>query len=180
MRPLFSPFNMICLLLLALSYLAYREVRRTPPPPKVPELQRKTQNVSAKLYFSTPNMDGYRTEQRQLAVAQNLPSQLAQAALAAWVKGPSAGGLAVVPPDSEVPKVWLRGDHFLVDLPASYTRLNYGTTGEQMVLCTITQTLLSQRGTDVKFLLAGKDTTTLLGHLDLQSPYTRAECNLGG
>ncbi|WP_045233632.1 GerMN domain-containing protein, partial [Deinococcus pimensis] len=69
--------------------------------------------------------------------------------------------------------------HFFVDLPESYTRLNYGASGEQMIVCTITQTLLGVPGArDVTFLVGGRNAETLLGHFDLSVPYTKDDCKL--
>ena len=58
-----------------------------------------------------------------------------------------------------------------------YKAYNYGVSGERMLLCSLTRTLLEQRGKDVMFLLAGKNVGTLLGHADLHAPYAREDCS---
>ena len=181
LRALFSPFNVIALIVLGLVYGADRWVRRPPTPPTPPELRQTLKTVSVNLYFATPDMGAYFTQPREVEVQDNLPQEVGQAALKAWTAGPrdaSGKGLAVVPAGSPAPRLWTRGAHYYVDLPSSYTTLNYGATGERMLLCSLTQTLLAVRGQDVRFLVNGQDATTLLGHMDLRAPYTRADCDL--
>lgn len=181
LRALLSPFNVIAALLALLAYGASLWVQRPLAVPSPPEVRQSLSTVSVNLFFATPEMDAYFKQARSLEVHDNLPQQLAQASLKAWVEGPQdAGGrgLAVVPAGSEVPRVWSRGQHYIVDLPQSYSALNYGASGERMLLCSITQTLLAVRGQDVQFLVGGKAASTLLGHMDLRTPYTRADCEL--
>ncbi|WP_407570996.1 GerMN domain-containing protein [Deinococcus altitudinis] len=184
MRPLFSVFNVLALVLLGLSALAYRMVQEPPAAPKAPQLLLAGQkNVQVTLYFSDSQVRRYVRQVRSVAVSQDDPVVLAQATLKGWVAGPEASGnttngsaLAVVPRDSAVPTVMLRGEHFVVNLPGSYAALNYGVAGERMLLCSLTRTLLEQRGKDVMFLVSGKNADTLLGHADLHAPYAREDC----
>ena len=182
MRPLFSVFNVLALVLLSLSALAYRVVQEPPAAPRAPQLPLAGQkSVQVTLYFSDSQVRRYVRQVRQVMVAQDDPVVLAQAALKGWTAGPAAssgGGttLAVVPRDAAVPTVMLRGEHFVVNLPSSYAALNYGVAGERMLLCSLARTLLEQRGKDVMFLLGGKNADTLLGHADLHAPYAREDC----
>lgn len=183
-RPLFSVFNVLALVLLGLALLAFRAVQQPPATPEAPLLaQTGQQNIRVTLYFSDAQVRGYVRQTREVAVSQNDPVALAQAALNGWAAGPTAPGgavqtpLAAVPRGSAVPTVMLRGDHFVVNLPASYAQLNYGVSGERMLLCSLTRTLLEQRGKDVMFLVAGKNADTLLGHADLHAPYAREDCS---
>jgi hypothetical protein len=180
-RKLLTPFNVITLLLLAAAAWAYSVVGRDEPLPEVPTYgagaERRT--VQATLYFSDPQLAGYQTEKRAVTVERDSVAAVAQAALGALAEGPTSGGLRVLPKNEAVPSVWVRNDHFFVDLPESYTRLNYGASGEQMVVCTIVQTLLDLRGArDVSFLLGGRNAETLLGHFDLGAAYTKDDCKL--
>lgn len=179
MRPLFSVFNVASLLLLGLAALALRLVQQPPPTPTPPSLRlAEKRQLPVTLYFSDSQVQRYVRQKRELSVTQSDPLAAAQAVVAAWAAGPAAGGgaVAVVPARAPVPRVWLRGDHFVVNLPASYAGLNYGTSGEHMLLCSLTRTLLEQRGKDVTFLLSGRNVQTLLGHADLRTPYTREDC----
>lgn len=180
MRRLLSPFNVICLLLLLLAWAAWTQVERPPPQPQAPAFTQSGggQEVKLTLYFSDAQVQGYDTEQRTVRLTRDGPLATAQAALAALASGPRGGGLRALPP-GEAPQVWLRGDHAVVNLPAAYAKLNYGTSGEQMLLCTVVNTLTGAGlARDVSFLVAGKNVDTLLGHLDLQGAYTRDDCKL--
>lgn len=180
MRPLFSVFNVLSLALLGLSSLAYRVVQQPPPTPKAPRLELASQQkVRVTLYFSDSKVQGYVKQSREVQVSENNPLDLAQAAVKGWTAGPSTpnqGAVAAVPKGSAAPGVWLRGEHFVVDLPANYTRFNYGVSGERMLLCSLARTLLEQRGKDVMFLIGGRNADTLLGHADLRAPYAREDC----
>ncbi|WP_424949207.1 GerMN domain-containing protein [Deinococcus sp.] len=178
MRPLFSIFNVLGLVLLGLSALAYRVVQEPPAAPKAPLLELAAQqSVPVTLFFSDVQVRGYVKQLRDVQVTQNDPVQLAQAAIRSWAAGPlKSGAVAAVPKGSAAPMVMLRGEHFVVDLPASYAALNYGVAGERMLLCSLTRTLLEQRGKDVMFLVNGKNADTLLGHADLHAPYAREDC----
>lgn len=183
-RPLFSVFNVLALVLLGLSAFFYRLVQQPPATPRAPLLaQTGQQNVKVTLYFSDAQVRGYVRQTREVVARQAGAVALAQAALNGWAAGPSVPegaaqkSLAAVPRGSAVPTVMLRGEHFVVNLPASYAQLNYGVSGERMLLCSLTRTLLEQRGKDVMFLLAGKNADTLLGHADLHAPYAREDCS---
>ncbi len=181
LRALLSPFNVIALIVLALVYGADKVVKRPPVVAAPPEVRQTLKQAKVSVYYVTPDMSAYFTQPREVDVQDNLPQEVGQASVRAWVAGPqgaSGKALAVVPADSDVPRVWARGEHYYVDLPQSYTNLNYGATGERMLLCSLTQTLLAVRGQDVRFLVNGQDATTLLGHMDLRSPYTKADCDL--
>lgn len=180
MKRVLTPFNILSLLLLALSAFAFLRVQDPPPPPELPKYGDNTQQtqVNVTLYFSDAAAQGFRTEQRALQVARNTPQSVAQAALAALVAGPKeASALRALPEGAELPQVWARGEHFFVNFPPSYAQLNYGTSGENMLICSVANTLLDLRGArDVTFLVGGKNVETLLGHLDLRDPYTKADC----
>ncbi|WP_425147476.1 GerMN domain-containing protein [Deinococcus sp.] len=178
MRPLFSVFNVVALLLLALCALAYKLVQLPPAAPTPPKLQlAQTSAVPVALYFGDSQVRTLIRQTRSVQVVQKTPVTMAQSALAAWAAGPAGGGaVAAVPKGSAVPTVWIHGEHFVVDLPASYSSLNYGASGERMLLCSLVRTLLEQRGKDVMFLVNAKNVPTLLGHADLHAPYAREDC----
>ena len=181
LRPLFSVFNVLALALLGLSSLAYQVVQQPPPTPRPPRLAlAEQQSVQVVIYFSDAKVQNYVQQAREVKVTQDDPVELAQAALNAWAGGPlspARGAVAVLPKGSEVPTVWLRGDHFVVNLPASYSKLNYGVSGERMLLCSLVRTLLEQRGKDVMFLVGAQNSESLLGHADLHAPYAREDCS---
>lgn len=177
MRRLFSLFNVVSAALLAAAAYAYQEVQRAPEVPAPPRLEQVEQRgVKVKVYFTDTQVQRLKPETRTVQVTQENPSALAQAALNMWAKGPqTSGSLRLVPQGTPAPKVWVRGGHYYVNLPAAYGKLRYGTSGERMLLCTLSRTLLETRGQDVTFLVDGKNVDTL-GHLDVREPYTRQDC----
>jgi hypothetical protein len=176
-RRLFSLFNVLSAALLVVAALAVQAVQRPPTPPKAPTLQVAERTpMKVKVYFTDPQVQALKAESRTVQVAQSNPRAVAQAALNLWAAGPSASGLLpVVPGGKAAPKVYLRGPHYYVDLPAEYAALRYGTSGTRMLLCTLTRTLLETRGEDVTFVLDGQPVETL-GQIDLREPFTRQDC----
>ena len=177
MRRLFSLFNVVSAALLAAASFAYQEVQRPPETPRAPALElAERRGVQVKVYFTDAQVQTLKPESRTVQVVQENPSAVSQAALNVWAQGPTASGsLPVVPKGTPAPRVYLRGAHYYVNLPDAYLRLKYGTSGERMLLCTLTRTLLEARGQDVTFLVGGQNVDTL-GRLDLREPYTRQDC----
>jgi len=177
MRRLFSLFNVLALLALAAAAYAYQVVQRPaelPTPPKLELLERH--GVKLKVYYSDQQVKTLKPVDRTVQVVEENPTSLAQAALNAWAQGPQQGeALAVVPAGTDAPRVYVRGKHYYVDLLPAYGKLNYGSSGEWMLVCTMTRTLLERGGDDVSFLLGGKTVDTL-GHIDLRRAFTRADC----
>ncbi|EYB68361.1 hypothetical protein DEIPH_ctg025orf0244 [Deinococcus phoenicis] len=177
MRRLFSLFNVVTAALLAAAAYAYQEVQRPPATPTPPKLElEERHDVKVKVYFTDTQVQSLKPETRTVQVTEENPTTLGQAALNVWASGPSASGaLRLVPEGTAAPKLWIRGQHYYVNLPAAYQKLRYGTSGERMLLCTLTRTLLDTRGQDVTFLVEGQNVDTL-GHLDVREPYTRQDC----
>ncbi len=178
LRIIFTPMNIIGLLLLLAASYAKQFVSQPPPQPPAPRLQlEEVQPQKMVIYFSDKDVTSYVKETRNVNVEGQTPGKLAQAATATWVKGPQqANALRVVPAGSVTPQVWLRGQHYIVNLPGSYAKLNYGLSGEHMIICSLTRTLLERSGQDVSFLVGGKNVPTLLGHLNISRAYTKADC----
>lgn len=178
MKRLFTPINLLGLLLLIGSLVLRNSVSQPPSSPKPPELQLEVvQPITVTLYFSNDKVDSFVAEDRSVDVEGKSPGKVAQAELVAWARGPLKGkGLRVIPQGSAVPDVWVRGPHFYVNLPASYGQFNYGVSGERMILCSLTRTLLDKTGKDVLFLVGGQSAATLLGHMDLMRPYVKTDC----
>lgn len=179
MRRLFSLFNVLSLLLLAAAAYAYQVVQRPPEPPKPPKLELlERHGVPVKVYYSDLQVKSLKMLTRTAQVVEENPTSLAQAALNVWAQGPgkeNTDALPVVPAGTDAPRVYVRGKHYYVDLLPAYTKLGYGSSGERMLLCTITRTLLEPGGDDVTFLVNGKMAETI-GHIDLTRAFTRADC----
>lgn len=179
LRRLLSLFNVLALLALVAAAYAYQAVQRPPELPEAPKLElAERHGVKLKVYYSDAQVQSMRAVERTMQVVEENPTSLAQAALNAWAQGPgTAGGgvLAVVPSGTDAPRVYVRGPHYYVDLQPAYTRLNYGSSGERMLICTLTRTLLERGGRDVTFMVNGKMVETL-GHIDLREPFERQDC----
>lgn len=177
MKRLFSLFNVIGAALFALSLFALQAVQKVPPSPPAPQINLIERSpMQVKVYFTGPEVEKMVVETHTIQIAQKTPGAIAQAALNVWAAGPSVkGNIGALPKGTVSPKVYVRGTHYYVDLPASYTKLRYGTSGERMLLCTITRTMLDKQGEDVTFLVNGQNTDAL-GHLDLREPFTRTDC----
>lgn len=177
MKHLFSLFNVVSAGLLFVAVMAWQAVQRPPVTPDAPTLQLAQRTaVPVKVYFTDAQVQRLVPESRTVQITQRNPAAVAQAALGVWAAGPSqAGHLGAVPKGTPPPKVYVRGLHYFVDLPASYAQLRYGTSGTRMLLCTITRTLLDTRGQDVSFVLNGQVVETL-GQIDLREPFTRQDC----
>ena len=179
LRKLFSLFNVLALLVLVAAALAFNVVQRPAPLPELPKLElTEVHPVKMKVYYTDNQVQSIKGIDRTVNVTEETASALAQAATNAWAQGPGGTGedtLAVVPAGTAAPKVYLRGPHYYVDLPAAYAGLRYGPSGERMLLCTLTRTLLDTRGDDVTFVLNGEPVDTL-GQIDLRNPFTRQDC----
>ncbi|WP_309571170.1 GerMN domain-containing protein [Deinococcus sp.] len=177
MRRLLSLFNVLSAALLVVAILASQAVQRVPAAPAAPKLQLAERTaLSLKVYFTDAQVQRLIAETRTVQVTQRTPSAVAQATLRVWAAGPAqTGHLGAVPRGTAPPKVYVRGLHYYVDLPAAYGNLRYGSSGERMLLCTITRTLLDTRGQDVSFVLNGQPVETL-GHMDLREPFTHQDC----
>ena len=179
MKHLFSFFNVLSAILLALAVAAIGWVNRPPPTPEVPNyVLSERQPVEVQVYYLDPGGQKLVAEKRNVPVVQGdqNPQGIAEAALAVWNQGPSDGKLkSAVPADLPVPKVWLRSDNYFVSLPEEYRNLGYSVSGEYLMLCSVTRTLLEKQGLDVTFLVNGKNVPTI-GHMDLRQPLTRQDC----
>lgn len=173
-----SLFNVLSLLLMIGAYILLQQVQRPPPIPELPQLElAKKHKIKMKIYYSDSEVQNPKLVERDVDVTEEDAVSLAQAALKAWAAGPPAtdGIMPVVPVGTAAPQVFLRAPHFFVNLPAEYANLKYGTSGERMLICSITRTLLEQRGETVTFLVSGKNVDTL-NHLDLRKAFTRKDC----
>ncbi|MCS7068391.1 MAG: GerMN domain-containing protein [Meiothermus sp.] len=125
-----------------------------------------------KLHFAKDTGDGLLVEERTVQIAEG--EYVLGRVMDELVRGPQVPGAApLVPAGTPAPTVFLRDSTALVDFPAAYGRLNYGTAGELALIYGITNTLLEFKEVQqVKFLLEGKEVESL-GHLSLLDPFKR-------
>ncbi|GIW31978.1 MAG: hypothetical protein KatS3mg071_2152 [Meiothermus sp.] len=126
-----------------------------------------------RLHFAKDTGDGLVVEERTIQVAEG--EYTLGRVMQELVRGPQIPGAApLVPAGTPAPTVFLRDGTALVDLPAAYARLGYGTAGETALIYGIASTLLEFREVEqVKFLLEGREVESL-GHLSLLDPFKRA------
>ena len=176
---LFSFFNVLAAALVVAMLGVLGWVNRPPAAPKAPAYVLSERSpVEVQVYYLSAGGEKLVSEKRNVPVVQGdqNPQGVAEAALNVWNQGPTAPELkAAVPGDLPVPRVWLRGDNYFVSLPGEYRKLDYSVSGEYLMLCSITRTLLENRGLDVTFLVDNKDVTTI-GHMDLRQPLSRQDC----
>lgn len=127
---------------------------------------------TVRLHFAKDTQDGLVVEERTVQIAEG--EYTLGRVLEELLRGPQMPGAApLVPAGTPAPTVFLRDNIALVDLPAAYGRLNYGTAGEMALIYGITNTLLEFKEVQqVKFLLEGKEVESL-GHLSLLDPFKR-------
>ncbi|GIW27790.1 MAG: hypothetical protein KatS3mg070_1153 [Meiothermus sp.] len=126
-----------------------------------------------RLHFAKDTGDGLVVEERTIQVVEG--EYTMGRVLEELVRGPQVPGAApLVPAGTPAPTVFLRDGTALVDLPAAYRRLGYGTSGETALIYGITNTLLEFKEVEqVKFLLDGQEVESI-GHLSLLDPFRRA------
>ncbi|WP_261663548.1 GerMN domain-containing protein [Deinococcus sp. Marseille-Q6407] len=179
MKNLFSFFNVLAFVLLVLSFAAITWVKRPPPAPEAPNyVLSERLPVEVPVYYLDASGQKLVSEKRKVPVVQGdkNPQGIADAALTIWSQGPAGEGLKpAVPTRLPAPRVWLRGDNYFVSLPPEYRNLGYSVSGEYLMFCSITRTLLESRGLDVTFLVGGQNVTTI-GAMDLRQPLTKQDC----
>jgi spore germination protein GerM len=113
------------------------------------------------------------TEKRRLFGAD-----LPQLALAELIRGPSVGSALrpVLPRETVLNSVKIRGGVAYADFGGGVTRLNVGSEGEAMVVAAIVNTLTQFPGVSrVQILVNGARVESLAGHVDVSVPLTRQE-----
>jgi len=176
MKRLLTPINLLGLLVMLLGGWALWAVQQDDEGSKLLSLPSELDNLGARtvrLYFAKDTREGLVVEERTVQVSEG--EYTLGRVLEELVRGPQLPGAApLVPAGTPVPTVFLREGTALVDLPAAYARLGYGTAGEAALIYGIASTLLEFREVEqVKFLLEGKEVESL-GHLSLLDPFRRS------
>lgn len=181
-RQMLTPFNIISAAVFVLVFLAYVAVNQ---PFEVPTIVRpddgsRNQNITVKLYFSNTTAQGFRIENRTLTIRKSDMGNLGQVAINTLFQGPKeSGSLALVQQKLVAPMVMANSGHYFVDFPLTWRTLNYGASGENLLLCAVSNTLLGLNGAkDVTFLIDGQPNQSLMGHVDLSAPFDKDSCNL--
>ncbi|AGA70342.1 sporulation/spore germination protein [Desulfitobacterium dichloroeliminans LMG P-21439] len=140
-----------------------------PQPPEPTATVDKTMDVT--LYFPTPDASGLVATKRTL----NVTEETSAAAIKEIFKeftNPSTGSVAPLPEKTELLDVKIKDGVATLNLSKSF-RENFkgGTTGEEMVLFSIVNTLTKLPDVQsVEFLLEGELKAAILGGLDTSIP----------
>ncbi|HHW15165.1 MAG TPA: GerMN domain-containing protein, partial [Firmicutes bacterium] len=99
-------------------------------------------------------------------------------ALTELIRGPKPGSdlRAVLPRETTLNGVKIRGGVAYADFGSGLTRLNVGSEGEAMVVAAIVNTLTQFPGVNkVQILINGTRVESLAGHVDVSVPVSRNE-----
>lgn len=187
LRPLATPFNIICALLLA-GVLVLRAVQAGPlgstvdPALLEPDTGPAAISQSLRLYLAAGDADNsYLVATRRVSLDADTPARRAEAAAREWATAkPPAGALSLLPPGDLVPTVLVRRELAVVDLPRAWAAVSGGSAGELLVLCGLARTILEfTKLKQVQYTLAGQPAATLAGHVALGRPFTTEGCGGG-
>lgn len=166
---LFAAFVFVALLLGALMLNRYVERRQISPAP--PQSQTGVPYV-ATLFFASPDGAGLKREARQLAACAETADCLA-ALLEALADGPIGELAPTLPDGAHIAAVKLEGDTAVLDFSGeTVTALPEGSSAEMAAVYSIVNTVCFNlpQVRKVRFLVAGRESETLKGHLDLREP----------
>lgn len=164
---LFAAFIVAALVLGAMMLNRYVERRHVSPAPAQP--QTGTPFV-ATLFFAAPDGSGLKREARQVGACAE-PIECLPALLEELANGPIGELAPTLPTSAGVALVKLEGDTAVLNLaPETVAALPAASSAEMAAVYSIVDTLCFNfpQVKKVRFLVAGKETQTLKGHLDLR------------
>lgn len=170
----------ILIVLLALAAVAAGLAIYMRTRPKEGELPAGVESVpegarSATLFFASRQADGLLSETREVAVGDEIESQV-RAVLSALFEGPAGDGMvSAIPRWTEVLQVfWVEDTQILyVDFNGMLVSNHPGgSTGEYYTIASIMKTIASNfpQVRRVQFLVEGYPVETIAGHYDVQKP----------
>ena len=148
---------------------------QTKPEKAAPD-KKAAKNIKMTVYFPDENGQKLIAAERTLDISTD---DKYTAAIKALLQGPKKGeGIAIIPAGTKLLGVTVNKDGLAeVNFDNTFVKkFSGGSTGEIMLVGSITDTLtnLSEVKT-VRFLVDGKPSETLSGHLDLTTPVTRMQ-----
>ncbi len=178
-----TPFNVVALMAL-LGLIGLRLIQERPNAlpidPAILEFEQgpRRAELPTRLYFAGQDTRSFAIETRGVPVAgSSLPERVA-AVTEAWVSGPtSSGALGLVPAGLPMPTVFARAGTVYVDLPRAWSANQLGSAGEFLLVCGLANSLLELDGVKaVQYLMDGKLTETIGGHVETLEPFTVGMC----
>ncbi len=129
--------------------------------------------VSLTLYFPTPDADGLAKVERSVNITDGAMIK----AIFSELQNPPSGLDKVLPEGTQLLGATVKDGVATLNLSKEFRKnFNGGSTGEQMILFSIIDSLTSLSNVQsVQFLLEGKPQEAILGHLDTTEPLKRNE-----
>lgn len=153
--------------LMAQKYLARHGTGTAPVAP------RQAGTVSVSLFFAAPDASGLVRESREIGACASDLSACVSSTLEELANGPLGDLSPTLPPGSTFRSVHTQGDTAIVDIGKELAEnLPKGSSAEMTAVYSIVNTISYNFPAikRVKFLLEGRDITTLGGHLELDKP----------
>ncbi len=144
-------------------------------PPEEPILKSFSETAAdfpVYLYFAD-NSNQYLLGEERSGLASDDPVVFSRQIIDALIRGPFSGLVPTIPPATEIRAIYVDDKTAYVDLTREIAVSHPGGVfSELMTIYSIVNTLvLNVDGVDqVKILIAGQETETLSGHIDIQSP----------
>ncbi len=127
------------------------------------------------LYFASKNNEFLVAENRMLSNPAN-PVMFAQNIIQALISGPRTGLMQTLPHETKLRALYVTDDGTAYTDFSAALKDNHpgGVLAELITIYSIVNSLvLNVTGVDrVKFLIEGRESLTLAGHIDLQKPFT--------
>jgi germination protein M len=159
--------------ILLVTYLAERGKRREEGVPGLQEVPEETRSVT--LYYASTTADKLVTEEREIAVGEDMESQV-RAVIKELVKGPEGGGrVSSIPPDTELLQAfWVEESQtlFLDFNRAFVSKHPGGSAGEYYTISMVVKTVGANFPAvrRVQFLVDGYQVETIAGHYAVDKP----------
>lgn len=181
-RWIFSPWNIIFTILLlavvGVRYLQNRPTALAVDPKLLQAEDRSRSQLQLELYFVTPDGKSFAVEKRDAGLELDDLETRATVAIKNYMQGPKVDGAVSLIKDLPTPTVFANTNTIFIDLNPQWQSVRLGTQGELLLYCGITNTMLNLAGVQqVKFLLSGKPTPTIGGHIPTDKNFTSKECS---
>jgi hypothetical protein len=147
------------------------ELDASPGPPDGAE-GAAARRISVRLYFETPEGNGLRSEEREIAFSDDLTVQL-RTLVEELVRGPTGGLLPTLPPQTRVLEVFVtaRGVAY-VNLSGEATGVPGGSRSELLTVYSVVNSLVTNfpAVSRVQILVEDRMVSSFAGHVDLSRP----------
>lgn len=150
------------------------DLEETPEPPEVFEVPSGSRSVT--LVFASADAEGFRSENREVAVNQDFLDQVA-AVLRELSAGPvSEGAVSCLPSGTNIEEVFLDEDRRILYIDFNHRLVSGhpgGSSGEYFTIASVVRTVAANfpEIAGVQFLVGGLEIETLAGHMAADEPF---------